>query len=82
MLNYNIISVKITRLLSRYSRTCGSYQDFLDRGLLLKMNLLNQRFILAKLKSSLRKFYGHHHDFVDRYGTFVSQMTAEMFHLS
>ena len=25
----------------RYSRACGSYQDFLDRGLLLTMKLLN-----------------------------------------
>ena len=33
--------------LIRYSRACGSYQDFL------------------KLKSSLQKFYGHHHDLVD-----------------
>jgi hypothetical protein len=26
----------------RYSRACGSYQDFLDRGLLLTRKLLNQ----------------------------------------
>jgi hypothetical protein len=42
----------------RYSRACGSYQDFLDRGLLLTRKLLNQGFLLVKLKSSLRKFYG------------------------
>ena len=28
--------------LIRYSRACGSYQDFLDRGLLLTRKLLNQ----------------------------------------
>ena len=39
--------------LSWYSRACGSYQDFLDRGLLLTMKLLNQGFILVRLKSSL-----------------------------
>ena len=33
----------------RYSRACGSYQDVLDRELLL-------RFLLVKLKLSLRKF--------------------------
>jgi hypothetical protein len=38
----------------RYSRACGSYQDFLDRGLLLTRKLLNQGFLLVKLKSSLR----------------------------
>ena len=66
----------------RYSRACGSYQDFLDRGLLLTRKLLNQGFLLVKLKSSLRKFYGRHHDLVDRYGIYVSQMTTDMFHLS
>jgi hypothetical protein len=32
--------------------------------------------------SSLRKFYGRNHNFVDRYGISVSQMTTDMFHLS
>ena len=41
--------------LIRYSRAYG-FQDFLDRGLLLTRQLLNQRFLLVKLKSSLRKF--------------------------
>jgi hypothetical protein len=31
--------------------------------------------ILAYLKSSLLKFYGRHHDMVDRYEIYVSQMT-------
>ena len=66
----------------RYSRACGSYQDFLDRGLLLARKLLNQGFLLVMLKSSLRKFYCHHHDGVNRYGISVSQMTTDMFHLS
>jgi hypothetical protein len=65
-----------------YSRACGSYQNFLDRGWLLTRKLLNQGFFLVKLKSSLRKFYGRHHDLVDRYGISVSQMTTDMFHLS
>jgi hypothetical protein len=39
--------------LSWYSRACGSYQDFLDRGLLLTRKLLNHGFLLVKLKSSL-----------------------------
>ena len=59
-----------------------SYKDFLDRELLLTRKLLNQGFLLVKLKSSLRKFYGRHHDLVDRYGISVSQMTTDMFHLS
>jgi hypothetical protein len=55
---------------------------FLDRVLLLTRKLLSQGFILVKLKSSLRKFYGRHHDLVDRYGISVSQMTMDMFQLS
>ena len=39
--------------LMRYSRACGSHQDFLDRRLLLTRNLLNQGFLLVMLKSSL-----------------------------
>jgi hypothetical protein len=66
----------------RYSRACGSYQDFLDRGLLLSRKLLNQGFLLVKLKSSLRKCYGRHHDLIDCYGISASQMTTDMFHWS
>jgi hypothetical protein len=58
--------------LSWYSRACGSYQDFLERGLLLTRKLLNQVFLLVKLKSSLRQFYCRHSDLVDRYGISVS----------
>ena len=57
--------VYISQLI-RYSRACGSYQDFLDRELLLTRKLLNQGFLLVKLKSSLRKFYGRRHDLIDR----------------
>jgi hypothetical protein len=39
-------------------------------------------FQLVKLKSSLRKVYGRHHVLVNRYGTFVPQMTTHMAHLS
>ena len=58
--------VYITKLI-RYSRACGSYKDFFDRGLLLIWKLLNKGFLLVNLKSSLRKFYGCHHDLVDRF---------------
>jgi hypothetical protein len=68
--------------MKRYSRACGSYQDFLDKGLMLIRKLLNQGFLLVKLKSSLRKFYGRHHDLIDRSGISVSQMITDMFHWS
>ena len=59
-------------LLIWYSGVCGSYHDFLDRGLLLTSKLLNQRFLVVKLQRSLRKFYGRHHDLVERNGISVS----------
>jgi hypothetical protein len=62
----------------RYSRAWGSYQDFLDRRLLLTRKLLNQWFLLVKLKSSLGTFYRRHHDMVDCYGISLSQMTTDM----
>jgi hypothetical protein len=64
-----------------YSRACGIYKDFLDRGLLLTRKLLNHVFLLVTLKSSLRKLYGRHHDLVDHYAISVSLMTTYMFHL-
>jgi hypothetical protein len=48
---------------------------FFQRGLLLTMKLLNQWF----LKSSLRLLYGRHHDFVNCYGIYVSQITTHIF---
>ena len=57
------VHVYIAQLI-RYSRACGPYQDFLDGGLLLTRTLLNQGFLLVKLKSTLRKCYGRHHDWL------------------
>jgi len=41
----------------------------------------NRPLLSVKLKASLRKFYSRHHELVKRYGTSVSQMTTDMFHL-
>ena len=45
--------------------------------------VLNQGFLLVKLKSLLRKYFGRHYDLVNlnRYGIYVSQMTTNIFHL-
>ena len=58
--------VYISQLI-QYSRACRSYQYFLDRWLLLTREILSQGFLLVKLKSSLRKYYGRHHDLGKRY---------------
>jgi hypothetical protein len=64
--------VYISQLI-RYSRACGSYQDFIDRGLLLTRKLLNQGFLLVKLKSWLRKLYGRHHDLRDNQNPYIEE---------
>ena len=56
-------------MLIRYSRACGSYQDI---WLLLRRKLLNQGFLLGKLKSSLRKFHGRYNVWADRYGMSIT----------
>jgi len=48
-------------------------------GITLSYRLLNQRFLLVKLKSLLRTFYGRHRDFVNLYGVSVSQITTDLF---
>jgi hypothetical protein len=60
--------------------------SLIDRGLLLTKKLLNQRFLVVKLKSSIRKFYGHRHDlvkliipYVQIYNPFSSSMLS-MYH--
>ena len=50
-----------------YSRVCDSYQDFLNRRLLLTRNILNKGFLVVKLKSSLRKFFRRLHDLVNSF---------------
>jgi hypothetical protein len=52
---------------------------FLDKGLQLTRKLLEQGFLVVKLKSLLRKFYVRHHDMVNRYRVSVSQITTDMF---
>ena len=46
---YVVHGVYISQLI-HYSRDCGSYQDFLGRGLLLTRKLLNQRSMVVELK--------------------------------
>ena len=56
-----------------------TYLDFIDRSRLLTQKLLNQGFVAPKLQSSLLKFYGRHHDLVDRYDKTVSKMKEDLF---
>lgn len=59
----------------------GSKENFLDRGLLLLRNLVNQWIKRVKLKSTLRMFYGGHHDLVNYTCIPVTQMITDLFSL-
>jgi hypothetical protein len=56
----------------QYYRTWGYYHDFLDKWILLTRKLLNQGFLVVKLKSPLQQYYGRHHDVINLYGVSAS----------
>ena len=59
-------SVYISQL-KRYSRACAQYRDFMERAQPLTQKLIKQGYVAPRLKSSLQKFYSHHHNLVDHY---------------
>ena len=65
--------------LIRFARASSLYKDFLDRSMLLAKKLLTQGYQLPKLISSLKKFYGRHHELVDRYNVHVSKLSRDIF---
>ena len=71
MLRY--IGVHTSKLI-QYSLAVVPIRIVIMERLLLTRKQLNQRHLIVKLKSSLRK--------VDRFGISVSQMTTDMFNLS
>ena len=46
--------------LIRYARACSSYECFILRAARLSSKLLGQGYVMERLKSSLRKFYGRY----------------------
>jgi hypothetical protein len=72
--------VRVTRIPLKAGVNSCAQEVSADPAQLVR-KLLKQEFLLVKLKSSLRKCYGCHHDVVDRYGISVSQMITDMFHL-
>jgi hypothetical protein len=57
----------------------SDFLGFLDRAQLLTQKLLKKGYVAPRLKSSLHKFYGRHHELFDRYEISISQMTMDMF---
>ena len=64
--------------LVRYAKACCNYEDFVDRGKLLTSKSLSQGYRRAKLVSTLKKFYGRHHDLVDPYSVAASKLATDL----
>ena len=61
--------------LIRYARACSSYECFILRARRLSSKLLKQGYLVERLKSSFRKFYGRYGDLIEQYGVTLSRMT-------
>ena len=64
--------------LIRYARACSSYECFILRARRLASKLLKQGYIVERLKSSFRKFYGRYGDLVEQYGVTLSRMLNDI----
>ena len=64
--------------LIRYARACSSYECFILRAVRLSSKLLRQGYVMERLKSSLRKFYGRYGDLIKHYEVSLSQMLHDI----
>ena len=64
--------------LIRYARACSSYECFILRATRLSSKLLGQGYVIERLKSSLRKFYGRYGDLIKHYEVSLSQMLHDI----
>ena len=64
--------------LIRYARACSSYECFILRAARLSSKLLGQGYVVGRLKSSLRKFYGRYGDLIKHYEVSLSQMLHDI----
>ena len=64
--------------LIRYARACTSYECFILRTVRLSSKLLGQGYVMERLKSSLRKFYGRYGDLIKHYEVSISQMLHDI----
>ena len=64
--------------LIRYARACSSYGCFILRATRLSNKLLEQGYVMERLKSSLRKFYGRYGDLIKQYEVSLSKMLNDI----
>ena len=64
--------------LIRYARACSSYEWFILRTGRLSSKLLKQGYLVERLKSSFRKFYGRYGDLIQQYEVSLSRMLNDI----
>ena len=64
--------------LIRYARACSSYECFILRARRLSSKLLKQGYLVERLKSPLRKFYGRYGDRIQQYEVSLSRMLNDI----
>ena len=64
--------------LIRYARACSSYECFILRAARLSSKLFGQGYVMERLKSSPRKFYGRYGDLIKYYEVSLSQMLHDI----
>ena len=64
--------------LLRYARACSSYECFILRAVRLISKLLGQGYVMERLKSSLRKFYGRYGNLIKNYEVSISKMLHDI----
>ena len=72
------VHVYVSQLISWYARACSDYHEFLPRAKLLKTKLLKQGYLQSRLKSTFKKLYGRHQDFVEQYVFSVTHMMYDI----
>ena len=65
-------------LLIRYARACSSFECFILRARRLSSKLLKQGYLVERLKSSFRKFYGRYGDLIQQYEVSLSRMLNDI----
>ena len=63
--------------LIRYARAC-TYKDFLSRGSLRSVRLLQQGYQHSRLKAYLKKFYGRYHELVVGFDASISRLVLDL----
>ena len=62
----------------RYARACSSYECFILRARRLSSKLLQQGYLVERLKSSFRKFYDRYGDLIQQYEVTLSRMLNDI----